>query len=145
VRISSHIVDEKDILADQVKQICRVMKQNYGFQKDQYLKLEYSIDQPVSLLRGNSLGAGMALLAKAGLDTYEKNRTMEYRIYDDVADNDYRLYAKTFPERKMLPYNDPELINYFRSVDYWDGIKWTNKKTINKRYLQTLKKPSRLP
>ncbi|NQV37378.1 MAG: hypothetical protein HQ509_05145 [Candidatus Marinimicrobia bacterium] len=85
VRFSNHIIDENDILAQQVKDVCLFIKNKFNYKTDEYLKLDYSIDQPLSLLRGSSLGLSIALLAYTGLVGHKKNAAMETRIYREVA------------------------------------------------------------
>ncbi len=84
VRIASHLVDESDVIADQTHAVCSLLNKNYSILKDKYLKIEYSIDQPSSILIGNSLGLGLAILGYIGLHMYRHNRAMEYRVYRDV-------------------------------------------------------------
>lgn len=85
VRVASHLVDESDIIADQTRAVCTLLKQKYGVPEEQAIKLDYSIDQPAAVLIGNSIGLGLALLGSMGLHMYHHNRALEYRIYDDVA------------------------------------------------------------
>lgn len=85
IRFANHIVDAHDIIADQARDLLTHFRLTHQLTKDQYLQLSYSIDQPPSLVVGNSIGLAMALLGHIGLDTYRKNRSLQPMIYDDVA------------------------------------------------------------
>ena len=85
IRFANHIVDAHDIIADQARDLLTHFRTTHHLTNDQYLQISYSIDQPPSLVVGNSIGLAMALLGHIGLDTYRKNRPLQPMIYDDVA------------------------------------------------------------
>jgi len=55
-------------------------------------------------------------------------------VFCDLSSFYYSTYSKYYPEKKPLIYNDPELINYFKRVEYWDGEQWVLKKVKNAHY-----------
>lgn len=84
VRISTHLVDENDSLADQTQAMCRYIHKKFIKDKDRQLQIEYSINQPSSILSGNSIGLSLTLLSHNATQMYRKNTIFQPRIYSDV-------------------------------------------------------------
>jgi len=84
IRFANHIVDAHDIIADQARDLLTHFRSIHHLANNQYLQISYSIDQPPSLVVGNSIGLAMAMLGHIGLDTYRKNRPLQPMIYHDV-------------------------------------------------------------
>jgi hypothetical protein len=78
--------------------------------------------------------SGPSLTKKRFIDMFYFLNTKMEVLFVDLADGYYNLYALRFPDREPLPYNDPELLDYFRKVQYWDGDTWRDSATMNRRY-----------
>ena len=85
VRIASHLVDERDVIADQTRDVCNYLKLLKGVKTGIHLRLEYTIDQPRSMITGNSIGLALTLLGRMSQLIYQKNTAFEARVYKDVA------------------------------------------------------------
>ncbi|MFQ6610527.1 MAG: S16 family serine protease [Fidelibacterota bacterium] len=85
VRIATHLVDESDVISQQTRAVCIYLREKYHKRNEGRLRLEYSLNQPSSLLVGGSAGLAFALLGQMGLYAYQHNHTFEPRVYQDVA------------------------------------------------------------
>ena len=85
VRIATHLVDESDIFAEQTKSVCSYLHNNFNHEDSTHVRLEYTLDQPSSLLVGSSAGLAFSILGQMGLSMYKQNHAIQPRIYADVA------------------------------------------------------------
>ncbi|NHZ84512.1 MAG: hypothetical protein GWP19_01355 [Planctomycetia bacterium] len=85
VRVVTHLVDESDILSEQTRAVCFYLRSQKNYSDKYHIRLEFSLNQPSSLLVGSSVGLAMAVLATTSLHMYKSNRALQLRIYSDVA------------------------------------------------------------
>ena len=85
LRIATHLVDEDDVLADQGHDLFKWLRSSDAQKIGGHLRLEYTLSEKSSLIRGSSLGLGLGLLGKMALYGLDKNPSFEPRVYSDVA------------------------------------------------------------
>jgi len=85
VRIATHLVDESDVISQQTRSVCKYLREKHHQNDKDRLRLEYSLNQPSSLLVGGSAGLAFALLGQMGFYAYKHNHSFEPRVYKDVA------------------------------------------------------------
>ena len=84
VRVATHLVDESDILSEQTRAVCHYLRSQKNYSDKYHIRLEFSLNQPSSLLVGSSVGLAMAVLATTSLHMYKSNRALQPRIYSDI-------------------------------------------------------------
>lgn len=85
LRFASHVVDADDILAQQAGDLLTNIRHLHGLPQNQHIHLSYSINQPPSLVVGNSIGFVLAILGNVALDNLLNNKSFQPVIYRDVA------------------------------------------------------------
>ena len=75
--ISTHLIREEDIIAEQTRVICQFLRTQAGIAGDMQIRIKFALDQPTSLLSGNSVGLLLTLLAEYGLRDYRKKNSWE--------------------------------------------------------------------
>lgn len=84
IRVATHIVDERDILADQARMISEYLRTACEIKESHRLRLEYGIDQPTSLLVGNSIGVPFGFLGEIGMKGANRRFGLQPKIYQDI-------------------------------------------------------------
>ncbi|MCF7803966.1 MAG: hypothetical protein K9N46_01520 [Candidatus Marinimicrobia bacterium] len=92
VRIATHLIDEQDIIALQARDVCHHLRELLGISDSRQIRLKYGINQPTSLLTGNSVGVALALLGEYGLKKMSDKpgwiaRLDQQAVFTGAADN----------------------------------------------------------
>ncbi|MBS1271281.1 MAG: hypothetical protein MAGBODY4_00410 [Candidatus Marinimicrobia bacterium] len=84
IRIATHLVNDNDIIGVQARDVCNYLRSRMAIPGKHRLTLRYSIDQPVSLLTGNSVGLALSLLGEIGLRNFRGNLSWETQVNERV-------------------------------------------------------------
>jgi len=84
IRIATHLVNESDLAADQTRNVRTYLRDRMSLSGKERLKLQYGIDQPVSLLTGDSVGLALSLLGEIGFRNIRRGLSWETGVNERV-------------------------------------------------------------
>ncbi|MFQ6610627.1 MAG: hypothetical protein ACE5D7_07500, partial [Fidelibacterota bacterium] len=113
VRIATHLVDETDIFAEQTKSVCFYLHKRFKHSVDTHIRLEYSLDQPSSILIGSSAGLALTILGELGLSLFRQNKAIQKRIFTDIA-----VTGSIDHDGKILPVSNESLMEKLEAAFY---------------------------